>query len=608
MWQRSDLKADQFALLNPSIAGNPALRVPQAEAFQKISEHFASEEPAREVGLVLPVGCGKSGLLALAPFAVGAKRALLVAPNVGITGQLVADLTPSSDRFFYEKRGVLDGDIFPELAEIRGTSTNLSDLESADIVVTNIQQLQRDNNKWLSQLDEDFFDLIMFDEGHHNVAESWDTLRAKFPRARIINVSGTPSRADGRLMAGEIIYNYPIREAVRNGYVKRISGHRLNPRTLRYVRRDGDDSHEIEVDLDEVKRLGEEDASFRRSIVSSDESLSTIADASIRKLRELRERSGDNRLKIIASALNMEHCKQIVAKYTERGLRADFVHSRQEGRANDLVHSKLDRHELDVIVQVRKLGEGFDHPLLAVAAVFSIFSNLGPFVQFVGRIMRVIPGIDPFDQENEGVVVFHVGANITGVWQDFQEFAEADRDWLAQLVDEDIPEGLDEDDVDPLSDVAARPAGELPTITSQDDVRLEDLELLSGDPLVAEAMRLLREAGVSTGEQFEQLRRIQPTRQASRQAKRKLLDERIKTKVGQILGRRHLQHGGRDLDRTRRGRNNFQVIKGAIDRQANSSVGQGTKSRSQFSQEELDQILLGLDEIAETAERELFSE
>jgi hypothetical protein len=45
----------------------------------------------------------------------------------------------------------------------------------------------------------------------------------------------------------------------------------------------------VAVELDEVHRLGEEDARFRRSIVSSEESLTTIAEASIRKLDELRE-------------------------------------------------------------------------------------------------------------------------------------------------------------------------------------------------------------------------------------------------------------------------------------------------------------------------------
>jgi superfamily II DNA or RNA helicase len=63
-------------------------------------------------------------------------------------------------------------------------------------------------------LAEDFFDVILVDEGHHNVAESWDLLRNKFPNAKIINFSATPSRADGQLMAGKIIYSYPVSEAI----------------------------------------------------------------------------------------------------------------------------------------------------------------------------------------------------------------------------------------------------------------------------------------------------------------------------------------------------------------------------------------------------------
>jgi superfamily II DNA or RNA helicase len=55
--------------------------------------------------------------------------------------------------------------------------------------------------------------------------------------------------------------------------------------------------------------------------------------------------------------------KQIVAAYSERGQRADYIHSREDYRANEQVLAKLDRHELDVIVQVRMLGEGFDHGL-----------------------------------------------------------------------------------------------------------------------------------------------------------------------------------------------------------------------------------------------------
>ena len=191
-----------------------------------------------------------------------------------------------------------------------------------------------------------------------------------------MNFSATPTRADGQLMSGRILYSYPVARAIQEGYVKRLKAVVLNPRTLRYVRRE--DGQEIEVSLDEVRRLGEDDADFRRSIVTSTETLNTIVNASIRELDKLRSTTGDNRLKIIASALNFEHCRQIVEAYRARGRRADYVHSREDGAANARVMQKLNNHELDVIVQVRKLGEGFDHKFLAVAAVFSVFRTCRP--------------------------------------------------------------------------------------------------------------------------------------------------------------------------------------------------------------------------------------
>ncbi|MGY8707410.1 DEAD/DEAH box helicase family protein [Bradyrhizobium sp. 18BD] len=321
-----------FQTRTPAIFGNPNVRTPQREAYERLEAHYQTAAAEREVGIVLPVGCGKSGMITLAPFAARSRRALVVALGVNIADQLADDFDPTKPMMFYQKCRILDGAPFPEPVVIRGTTTNRADLEEADVVVTNIQQLQGDQNRWLQSLPADFFDLILFDEGHHSVAESWETLRTKFPTARIVNLSATPLRADGQLMAGRILYSYPVYRAIQEGYVKRLKAVQLNPRTLRYVRRE--DSEEIEVTLDEVKRLGETEADFRRSIVTSTETLNTIVDASIRELDRLRDQTGELRLKIIASALNLEHCRQIVEAYRARGRRADYVHTREVSAAN----------------------------------------------------------------------------------------------------------------------------------------------------------------------------------------------------------------------------------------------------------------------------------
>jgi superfamily II DNA or RNA helicase len=574
-----------FQTRRPSVAGNPNVRTPQREAYERLEAYFQSAAAEREVGIVLPVGCGKSGMIAIAPFAVRSRRALVVAPGLNIANQLAADFDPANPNMFYQKCRVLDAAPFPEPVIIRGTTTNRGDLEEAEVVVTNIQQLQGEENRWLQSLPPDFFDLILFDEGHHSVADSWETLRTKFPDAKIVNLSATPLRADGQLMAGRILYSYPIYRAIQEGYVKRLKAVQLNPRTLRYVRRD--DGEEIEVALDEVKRLGETEADFRRSIVTSKETLNTIVDASIRELDRLRRETGEQRLKIIASALNFEHCRQIVEAYRARSRRADYVHSREASAANERILQRLNNHELDVIVQVRKLGEGFDHPYLSVAAVFSIFGNLSPFVQFVGRIMRVIVQNSPGHVLNQGVVVFHAGANVARQWTDFQQYSEADQAFFDQL----LPlESFDPSDPNEGREIVPI-INDGMEVRAQSGVQLQELQLIREDE--AAAIRLLQERGIIDGDfdpERQELRPVVTTRVGERQAKRAGLDMRVRTAAARALNERGLNPGGRDLDRQRLGRDNLIVLKAAIDRRINELVGRNSGERSEFSRQQLDLI------------------
>jgi superfamily II DNA or RNA helicase len=594
-----------FQTRQPNINGNQHIRTPQSEAYQALSEYASgNSDEEREVGIVLPVGCGKSGCITLTPFAFRSNRTLVVAPGVPIAGQLAADFDPANTTMFYQKCHVLTGGPYPEPVEIRGTTVNRADLEEANVVITNIQQLQGQANRWLEALPNDFFDLILFDEGHHSVADSWETLKAHFPAARIVNFSATPLRADGQVMAGRVLYSYPIFRAIQEGYVKRLKAVQLNPRTLRYVRRE--DDQEIEVGLDEVRRLGEQDADFRRSIVTSDETLNTIVDASIRELQRLRTETGNNQLKIIASALNYEHCRQIVEAYRARGQQADYVHSREDSAANQRVMQRLENHQLDVIVQVRKLGEGFDHPFLSVAAVFSIFSNLSPFVQFVGRIMRVIQQNSPGHVLNQGVVVFHAGANIARQWTDFQAYSEADQDYFDQL----LPlEGIEPGD--PLEQRAIEPTpryNEEMEVRAQSEVLLEEIPLVEDDE--AAAIRLLQERGFIP-ENFDPthqtLQPIQTTRVRERQAMRGGLDMRVRTEAARILNERSINPGGRELDRQHLGRENLIIMKAAIDRRINAAVGRSNGQRHEFSRAELDQIDHGFTSIVTEAVREVFN-
>ncbi len=580
------------------------VRAPQRETFEALLAYASNAaESEREVGIILPVGCGKSGCITLAPFAFRSTRTLVVAPGLNIARQLAADFDPSNPNMFYRKCGVLVAPPFPEPVEIRGTATNRADLDEAHVVITNIQQVQGEENKWMKDLPPDYFDLILFDEGHHSVADSFELLKSRFPQARIVNFSATPQRADGQIMAGRVLYTFPIFRAIQAGYVKKLKAKQLNPRTLKYVRRE--DGLEVEVDLEEVKRLGEQDADFRRSIVTSAETLSTLVDASIRELNQLRESTGESRLKIIASALNFQHCHQVVEAYRTRGLRADLVHSKADGAANEAAMDRLAAHELDVIVQVRKLGEGFDHKYLSVAAVLSVFSNLAPFVQFVGRIMRVIEQNNPNAPLNRGVVIFHAGTNIARQWSDFQDFSEADQAYFDQLLPLEGCDAFTGELSREHSPVG--PERDHTEVSAQSAVNVEEIALIAEDE--AAAIQLLLERGkISAAQAQVLLQPIPPTKVAQRQAMRSRLNGASMTAANRILARRNVDPSGRELDQVTLTKTNLIVVKSAIDRAVNAALGRPSGQRNEVTREELDRIESEFHVLVAAVEQEIFGD
>ena len=587
-----------------NIEGNAKLRVPQREAFERIRAHFSLANAVREVGIVLPVGCGKSGAIAITTFAVQARRVLVVAPGLRIRKQLADDLKASSATNFYERFGALtSSQEFPDAAVFDTGRINLDDLRHSDFAVANIHQIAGDDNRWLSQVDADFFDLILVDEAHHNPAPSWQQVKERFPRARIVNYSATPTR-DGRVMDGEIIYSYPVVSAIQAGYVKRLRAKMLRPASFRYV--DPDDGQERLIGPDEVRRLGEDDAGFRRGVVMSNESLGSLVDCAIEELLRLRRETGEQKLKIIASGLNQAHCIQITSVFRAKGMRADYVHSLRnasEGtQTNERVFAKLESHELDVIVQAKMLGEGFDHRYLSVAMVGSIYANLSPFVQFVGRVMRAIEQAAPGHVLNQGVVVFHAGANVAKRWDDLREFSAADQTFFDELLPEaeDVDFGSRE-----AVDWELGGGGEITPIQvlEERDVRAADMEPI-GDPEVQELFRRLAERGVSPDQAAQGVRRVRPDGQDLREARRHELNELVQNEAGGILGRLGINPAGKTLDRAHR-QKNFAWVATELHRRVDSAVDGARGDRQNFTLSQINRGHEVLPEIVRNLEAEL---
>ncbi|MEJ1966508.1 MAG: DEAD/DEAH box helicase family protein [Gammaproteobacteria bacterium] len=427
-----------FATTVANIEHNPKLREPQRAAHVEVRRHF---EQKRDAAIIqIPVGCGKTGLIATLPFQIADGRVLVIAPNTTIRKGIADALEIGNPKFFLGKANVLQSFTNgPFIAVLDGPNANIHDCTESQYVITNIQQLASSADRWLPQFPPNFFDMILVDEGHHNVAESWRKVFERFPEAKVVSLTATPFRSDGQRVTGEVIYRYPYSKAMIAGYIKHIHSLNVAPAEIYFTYKGETKRHTLQ----EVLELREE-SWFRKGVALAPECNVHIVDASIQRMRDLREQTGYKQ-QIIAAACSIDHARQIRALYEQRGLKAREIYSEMEEQQQEKVLRELEDFQIDCIVQVQMLGEGFDHPPLSVAAVFRPYRSLSPYVQFVGRIMRVFPGVDPSSPANHGYVVSHVGLNNDANWRDFREFDLEDqqvfRDWLESQVGPPPSEG-----------------------------------------------------------------------------------------------------------------------------------------------------------------------
>jgi len=298
-----------------NIESNDLLREPQKEAHRHARRHFAaSSDPAI---LQIPVGGGKTGVMATLPFGIAKSRVLIITPNLTILKGVAAALDITTPNCFWRARKVLKTyQAGPYRAILNGRNANIHDCIRSHFVVTNIQQLASSADRWLPQFPDGFFDMILVDEGHHNVADSWRKVFTRFPDAKVISLTATPFRSDGEPLVGTPIYRYTYASAMVNGYIKRLHAINVAPQEIEFTYRNDQRRHTLE----EVVALREE-AWFRRGVALAPECNRHIAEASIRRCLMMREKNGFHH-QIIAVACSVDHSRQVRALYEKFGFRA----------------------------------------------------------------------------------------------------------------------------------------------------------------------------------------------------------------------------------------------------------------------------------------------
>lgn len=233
----------------------------------------------------------------------------------------------------------------------------------AKVVVGSVQSLRGDR---LLRWPEDHFSLIICDEAHHSVSDSWRAVLNHFGSAKVLGVTATPDRGDKRNL-GEfyehIAAEVPLLDLIRQGY--------LSPITVK--------SLPLQIDLSAVKSTaGDLDAGDLGDALEP--YLGAIAGA-------IKEHAFMRRtlcfLPLIATS------RKFVDACRGAGIRAEHVDGESPDRADIL--RRFARWEFDLLSNAMLLTEGYDDPGIDCLVVLRPTRSRPLFAQMVGRGTRVEP-------------------------------------------------------------------------------------------------------------------------------------------------------------------------------------------------------------------------
>jgi superfamily II DNA or RNA helicase len=426
---------DYFLETEAFIEGNMALRGPQRTAYMKLKKEFESNPDGHKM-VVLPTGTGKTGVIELSPYKISKGRVLVITPNLVIREGISDDFDTRSQFNFWTKRNViLNDNHLPKVYRYAGYNTSgdknrvLRYLNESNIIIANIQKVySTTSRKTLTDiLPSDFFDMIIIDEAHHSAADSWKKTLEHFNASKIIKFTATPFRGDSKELDGEIIYEFSLADAIKDGYVKNIVAEDYTNQKLEFVI-DG-------KTVSKEEALAEMDSNWvTRSVAYSKECSKTIVDMSIERLNEKRKH-GNSHHQILAVSCSIEHAREIKKLYEDAGLTADFVTSDRPEESVKAI-TEYRKGQIDVLVNVNMLGEGFDHPNISIAAIFRPFRSLPPYAQFIGRALRKIQEDNPMDTiDNVAHVIYHKELVLDDLWKYYTgEHEKAERRKRISLV------------------------------------------------------------------------------------------------------------------------------------------------------------------------------
>lgn len=234
-----------------------------------------------------------------------------------------------------------------------------------------VQTLCRDKN--LATLP--VLDTIVIDECHHVAADSYQEILARAreinPKLKVFGVTATPERGDRKAL-GRIFSNtadqITLPELIE-------SGHLVKPRCF-----------VIDCDIQEqLSKVKATIADFDMEEVASIMDKEAITE---RVIEEWRKAAGDRQTVIFCSTI--EHADHVNQAFTEAGVKTSIVHSELQDVQRAMRLDKFDKGEIQVMINVAVLTEGWDCQTVACIVLLRPCSYKSTMIQMIGRGLRKV--------------------------------------------------------------------------------------------------------------------------------------------------------------------------------------------------------------------------
>ena len=217
------------------------------------------------------------------------------------------------------------------------------------------------------------FDLIIVDEAHHSTANSYRTILNRFPTARVLGVTATPIRLDGKGFRGvfdELICGVTVSELIESGSLSQY----------KYF------ATETSMSVEDVgKRQGD----FKTEDVAKANPVAGLAGDVVKSYRDYLDGK-----QAVIFCINIEHSIAIAEHFKAAGIIANHLDGNTpSGERSDVMTQFRDKR-IQVLTNCALFDEGLDIPSLDGVILARPTASLSRYLQQVGRALRPCEGKD----------------------------------------------------------------------------------------------------------------------------------------------------------------------------------------------------------------------